>query len=246
MRSTPLQIATPDGTADATLYSPDGDGPFPGVLFFMDALGYRASMHQMAQRLAAAGYAVLLPDLFYRAKPYGPFDPKTAWGNPGLRAQIMALIGSLDAGAALRDTTAYLDALSKQPGVRAGKLGCVGYCMGGRLAFTAAGTLPERIGAAASFHGGHLATDKPDSPHLKASNIKASLYFGVADDDPSCSLEHQQLLATALQTAKVRYTLDFNPGVMHGWCVPDSAAFNEAGAERHWAHQLAFFGEALR
>lgn len=245
MPTTPLKIATPDGTADATLYTPDGGGPFPGVLFFMDALGFRPSMHQMAQRLSAAGYAVLLPDLFYRAQPFAPFDGKAVWGNPDERARLMKLIASLDAGAARRDTTAYLDALAKQPGVRAGKLGCVGYCMGGRLAFTAAGTLPERVGAAASFHGGHLATDKPDSPHLHAPAIKAALYFGVADADPSCTLEHQQALASALQAAKVRYTLDFNPGVLHGWCVPDSPAFNEAAAERHWAHLLGFFGEAL-
>src|SRR5262249_5808730 len=159
-----------------------GAGPWPAIVFYADAGGVRPTMHQMAGRLASLGYLVLLPSILYRAGDMPPVDMKTIFSNPEQRARIMAVIKQLDAAAAVRDAGAYLDAVAAHPGALAGKVGCVGYCLGGRLAFTTAGAYPDRVAAAASIHGGHLATGEPDSPHLKADRITARIYLGVADN----------------------------------------------------------------
>lgn len=240
-----LTLRTPDGVADAFAFRPDKDGPFPAVLFFIDALGLRPAMVEMAERLSRLGYFVLLPDLFYRT-PFAPFDPARVWSDPGERARVMALVHGLDTPSAMRDVAAFLDALSAQEEVCAGKVGLVGYCMGGRLAFTAAAAFPERVGAVCSFHGGGLVSDKPDSPHLGAPKIQASVYLGVADEDAGCTPVHQAALAQALAAAKVHYHLELNPGARHGYAVPDQPAHHPVAAERHWARLGAVFGEALR
>src|SRR5262249_34113633 len=173
-------------------------------------------MHQMAARLAKLGYFVLLPNVFYRVGAFAPFDTKTVFSDPNERARIMALIKSLDTASAMRDAGAYLDAIAKHPGAQAGNVGCIGYCLGGRIAFTTAGEYPDRVGAAASIHGGHLVTPEPDSPHAKAGRIKAMIYLGVADEDASCTPEAQGTLASTLGAVHVAYQMELYAGARHG------------------------------
>jgi carboxymethylenebutenolidase len=240
-----IEIRTPDGVTQAWTHRPEGAGPSPAVIFFADAGGVRPAMHQMAARLASLGYFVLLPNILYRAGEFAPFDPKTVFSDPAERARIMAIIKQLDAASAMRDAGAYLEAVAQQPGALAGPVGCVGYCLGGRMAFTTAGAHPERVAAAASFHGGHLATGEPDSPHLQADRIRARIYLGVADNDGSCSPEHQGLLASSLGAAHVDYQIELYRGALHGFAVPDMPVYDAAAAERHWERLAALFGAAL-
>jgi carboxymethylenebutenolidase len=243
-----LDIRTPDGTAEAWAYrpaSPTHSGPRPAIVFYVDAGGVRPTMHQMAERLASLGYFVLMPNVYYRAGAFAPFDMKTVFGNPDERARIMGMIKSIDAAAIVRDAGAWLDAIAQQPGVLPGKAGCVGYCMGGRFAFTTAVTHPDRVGAAASIHGGHLATAEPDSLHLKAGQIRARIYLGVADNDGSCTPEHQALLASSLGAAHVDYQLELYAGKGHGFAVPDMPVYDAAAAERHWERLAELFRAAL-
>jgi carboxymethylenebutenolidase len=199
----------------------------------------------MADRFAAAGFYVLVPNLFYRAGKYAPFDMKTAWGNPAEKERLMAVLKTAQPEPTLRDLGIYIDTLQRTPGVKPGPMGCVGYCLGGMLTFRAAAAYPDQIAAGASIHGGGLVTDKPDSPHLGAPKIKARMYFSTADEDPTCTAEHRQTLEAALKAAHVRYTLDFNPGVRHGFAPPDTAAHNPAASERHFEKTIALFREAL-
>lgn len=240
-----LDIPTADGVADAWLHLPEGKGPAPAVLLFTDAFGLRPVVRQMAERLVAEGYAVLAPNLLYRAGKFTPFDPKTVWTNPDERTRLMGYIKQLDAAAGMRDVKAFLDAMSGQPGLAPGPIGAVGYCMGGRLAFTAAGTYPERFAAVATIHGGNLVSSEPDSPHLSAGKVKARLYFGVADTDRSCTPEDQKALAAALDAAKVKYQLELMPGAMHGYAMADTPAYDEKACAIHWERVLALFAEAL-
>lgn len=239
-----LEVRTGEGTARAWAFR-GGEGPRPGVLLYVDAYGVRAAMEEKAERLARLGYAVLLPDVFWRAGAHAPFDKATVWSDPPERARLMALIGSLTPERVRGDAAAYLDALEAR-GARAGQLGAVGYCMGGRLAVLTAALHPDRVRAAASFHGGGLVTDAPDSPHRLAGRVKASLYLAVADEDRSCTPEHQGALAAALGAAHVPYALELYPGKRHGFAVPDHPGAHDPDAEaRHWRRLEAFFGEAL-
>jgi len=241
-----LQVPAPDGPARAWLHRGPG-ADLPGVVLFPDAFGVRATIHAMAARLAGLGYAVLLPDVFYRERELRTFDLATTWTTPSERERLMALIATLTPERVARDAAAWLDALAARPGVRPGPAGAVGYCMGGRHAFLAAALLPDRLAAAASFHGGGLATDRPDSPHLLAPRVKAAIHLGVADEDRSCTPEAQGLLASALAAARVRYALELYAGKRHGFAVPDNVgAFDRDAAERHWRRLEAFLGEALR
>ena len=241
-----LQVRTADGLVECTEHRPDSAGPWPAVLFFMDALGVRDAMRAMADRLAESGYHVLLPNLFYRSGAFPPFDPKTFWSNPDERGRLMALIGSLTPDAAMRDVGAYLDTLAATPGVKSGKVGCVGYCMGGMLAVRAAAAFPNRIAAAASIHGGSLVTDKPDSPHLGAPSIRGRVYVGAADNDRSFTPEQRQALEAALRAAGVRHTVELYAGAQHGFAVPDLPVYDPAASEQHWDRVLRLFEETLR
>lgn len=245
-RADTLDVRTRDGVMDVHLLSPKGPGPFPTVLFYVDAGGPRPVMFEMAERLVAEGYFVAMPNIFYRAGAYPPFDLMTVWDDPKERARIMTLIKETRPSAVMEDTAALLRALDDEPRAKARGVGCVGYCLGGRLAFTAAGSHPDRVTAAASIHGGHIATDAPDSPHAQASRIRGTLYFGVADNDSSCTPESQAKLKTALDEQKLRYQLEVFPGAAHGFAVKDMPEFNEAAAERHWTRLLALFADALR
>lgn len=242
MTMTTLEVRTPDGVADAHAFTPDdGKGPWPAIVMYVDAFGVRPTMDAMAQRLASSGYFVLLPNVFYRSGEFAPFDVKTAFSDPQEKARLMAILGSLDENTTARDAAAFADALTRDPRVRGTAIGFVGYCLGGRLAFVSAAQLGDRAFAAASIHGGGLATDKPNSPHKSAGKVRAALYFGVADNDGSCTLEQQKELRAALDAAHVSYELELYSGARHGFAVPDHSVYDQAAAERHWERITAFF-----
>ena len=241
-----LEIGTADGVARAWVHRGGSGGARPGVLLYTDAYGVRDSMHGIAERLAGLGYVVLLPDVFHFAGDYPPFDKATVWSDPPERARLMALLQSLTPERVRGDSRAWIDALAAQRGVRRDRIGVVGYCMGGRLSFLTAGLHPGDVRAAASFHGGRLVADGPDSPHRLADRMKAALYLGVADQDASCTPEQQGALAAALGAAGVEYCLELYRGKRHGFAVTDHpGAYDEAAAARHWRRLEAFFAETL-
>jgi carboxymethylenebutenolidase len=235
-----VHLHLPDG-------QPDAGGPGqPAVIMFPDAYGVRDVMDRMAQRLADLGYAVALPNLYFRTPGAGPFDANTTFSDPAGRARLGAAMGPANEGA-MRATAALLAALTDVPAAKADKVGTIGYCNGGRLSFLAAGTFPDRVAAAASIHGGRLAVeDDPNSPHRLAGRIQARLYFGVADEDRSCTPADQARLTAALGEAKVDYQLELNPGARHGYAVADHDVYDEKAAERHWERTAELFGAALK
>jgi carboxymethylenebutenolidase len=235
-----IEIRTSDGVAGASLFGPTGGA---GVILYMDAFGPRPALDGMAQRLAGEGYAVLVPDLFYRRAPYGPFDAKTAFSVETTARQLRGLLSATTQAMTMADTGAFLDALGRE-GVT-GPIGAVGYCMGGARALNAAAAFPDRIKAAASFHGGNLASDAADSPYHHAGRFKARVYVGSAEVDKSFPPEQSARLAEALREAKVDHIIENYVGMAHGWCVPDHGAYDAAGAERHWKRLVGFFAETL-
>ncbi|BCG94021.1 dienelactone hydrolase family protein [Mesorhizobium sp. 131-2-1] len=237
-----IEIKTQDGTAKARLFRPAAPAK-AGVILYMDIFGPRPTLDQMAERLAGHGYAALVPDLFYRNAPYGPFDPKTAFADEKTKAALSALSGGTTQDMTIRDGAAFLDALAAE-GIT-GPVGVVGYCMGGARALNAAASYPDRIVAAASFHGGNLASDTADSPHRKAASIKARVYVGVAGVDRSFPPEQSARLAEALRVAEVDHAIENYVGMGHGWCVADHSVYNAAGAERHWKRLTTLFAETL-
>jgi carboxymethylenebutenolidase len=247
MTMTQVAIRTPDGDARAYTFHPDGAGPWPAVIFFMDAPAIRPALFQMSERLASYGYYVLLPDMFWRAGPYEPINMAEAFKDPDARRAIFGkLMGSTDTEKSTRDTGAFLDWLAKQPEVKGDKVGVTGYCMGAGLSLRAAGNFPDRIAASAGFHGGRLATDAPDSPHLLAPKIKAKIYVGGADEDAGFPPEQADRLREALTAAGVENTVEIYAGAKHGYAPPDMPAYDEAASERHWREMLALFDGTLK
>jgi carboxymethylenebutenolidase len=239
-----VAIPTPDGVADAQLFQPAGTGPWPGVLFLMDGGGLRDALYAMGQRLADNGYCVLMPNLYYRSGPYQPFDMMTVFspGNPE-RERISAMVRSLDNTAITRDLKAYLDALAQH--ARRGPAGVTGYCLGGGFAFLAAGQFPQRIAAAASFHGARLLTDRPDSPHLAIPKIRASIYLGIAEIDQMHTPEMTKQLEAGLSAARVQHEVEIYPKVAHGFAVSDTPVYNRDACELHWQRLLGHLSKAL-
>ncbi len=244
VRREEIDVETEDGVAHAWIHR-GGAGPSPAVLLFPDAYGVRPTMQRMAERIASFGYLVLLPNVFYRSGDFPPFDPATVWNVPPERDRLMALMRSLTPERVGIDAAAYLAALAARGDVRRDRIGATGYCMGGRMAFVTAGTHPDAVRAAASFHGGGLVTDAPDSPHRLAPPVKASLYFGVADSDRNCTPEHQGALAAALAAADVEYCIELYRGKKHGFAVPDNGAHDAEAADRHWRRMESFLRETL-
>ncbi len=245
MARTPIEIRTGDGTCPASVFHPSGDGPWPGVLFYMDGIGIRPALFDVAERIAAAGYYVLVPDLFYRAGPYEPIDPKKLFGDEAARTAWRArFMSTTTVDNVMRDTRVFLAQLAAEPRVRQPQIGVTGYCMGGRLALVAAGHFPERIAAVASFHGGNLANDAPDSPHLLAARMKARVYVAGATDDASFPAEQQQRLAEALGRAGVAHDMEIYPA-RHGWVFADTPVYDAACAERHFTALVALFDRTL-
>jgi carboxymethylenebutenolidase len=239
MRKTMVDVPTDDGTADAYLVRPGGDGPYAGVLMFQDGFGLRPRLKEMADRIAERGYAVLVPNLFYRSGR-APLLDTSGLQDPERREkviqQIMPLITGLDTAALTRDTRAYLDFFATQDGVDPGPVVVTGYCMGGTNALRAIEAYPGRIAAAACFHGGRLATDQPDSPHLRVGEITGEVYFGHADNDRSMTREQIEVLEAALDAAGVRYRSELYAGAPHGFTMADTSSYDEAGEQRHWTN----------
>lgn len=240
-----VDVTTPDGRMDTYLFEPAGTGQWPGVVLYMDAFGVRAQLDEMARRLADNGYVVAVPNLYYRTPAFAPFDPKTVFADGPERERFKGMIASIDATKVMRDTAALIDALDEQPSVQSGKMGAVGYCMGGGYAMGALGSFPHRVASAASFHGGSLATDKPDSPHLLAPRMRGRLYIGVAEIDQSFQAEQQERLEKALSAADVDYALEVYEGAKHGFAVNGHLVYDRDAAERHWTRLLALFAETL-
>jgi carboxymethylenebutenolidase len=249
---TDVEIKTPDGTCDAAFIRPKS-GSHPGVLIWPDAFGLRPSMRGIGRRIAAEGYSVVVPNPFYRISK-APFTDgsKFDFKNPADMAKLMPLMASVNApGNAEKDAAAYVAFLDAQKEVnKAKKIGSQGYCMGGALVMRTAATLPDRIGAGASFHGGGLVTDKPDSPHLLAPKIKARMYFGIASSDDVKQPDAKDKLKEAFAAAKVPAEIEVYP-TQHGWCVPDMPLrdgvpiYNKPEAERAWAKLVALYKAAL-
>jgi carboxymethylenebutenolidase len=237
---TTIDLTTDDGVCPAHVFQPPGTGPWPAVLFFMDGLGIRPALFEIGERLAAHGYYVILPDLYYRSGPYEPMDARRVFSDPETRQTLFQkFMGKLGQANAMRDTRAVLAFLAGQPAVAPGKIGATGYCMGGGLALAAAGHFPDRFAAAAAYHPGNLATDAPDSPHLLAPEIQARIYVGGASDDPKARLE------AALRDARVVHTVETYPA-RHGWVPSDTPVHDPAAAERHWQTLLALLDGALK
>lgn len=239
-----LAIPTADGVCPANLFSSDAVPGGPAIILYMDAFGPRPALDAIAERLVGLGYAVLVPDLFYRSGAYGPFDAKTAFSDPEKGGQIRRMMAEATQAKTAEDTGFFLAALADAG--FAGKVGTVGYCMGGGRAINAAAAHPDRIAAAASFHGGNLANDAPDSPAANAAKIKARVYVGVAGVDGSFPPEQSARLAQAFREAEVDHIVENYVGMKHGWCVPDHSVYDAAGAERHWKRLEMLFDETLR
>jgi carboxymethylenebutenolidase len=246
-RST-VQIKTRDGQSEASVFQPDsGQGPWPAVLVYMDARGIRPAFFELGERIAQAGYLVLLPDLFYRGGKYEAPDAKRFSQDEAFRANWRSQYVSTATKANIQsDTESFLAFLAGRPDVRSLAIGTTGYCMGGGLSLAAAGNFPDRVIAAASFHGGNLATDAEDSPHRLAPRIKARVYVAGAIEDSSFPDEQKQLLTEALQAANVNHTVETYAGAKHGWVPSDSAAYNREASERHYRALIALFDATLK
>lgn len=232
-RRVDVTVPTPDGQCPSVLVTPDGTGPWPAVILYMDAGGVRPAMVQMAEQLAGTGYVVLLPEMYYRHGPYEPFDLATAFSDPDERSRLMKMIGSLTMAMVASDAGAFMEFLSGRPEVAGTKVGTTGYCMGGGLSLTTAAHCPDRVAAAASFHGGRLATDAPDSPHRIVDKIKGRVYVAGAEHDDSFTAEQAEVLDRALSDAGVDHKVEFYPA-RHGFAVPDNPTYDPSAAARHW------------
>jgi carboxymethylenebutenolidase len=247
-------VKTPDGMCDAAFIHPT-TGSHPGVIIWPDAFGLRPSMRDIGKRIAAEGYSVLVPNPFYRlAKAPVIQDPSSFnFQNPADMAKLQPLMGSINApGAAEKDAVAFVAFLDAQKEVnKSKKIGTQGYCMGGPLVVRTAAAVPNRVGAGGSFHGGGLVSDKPDSPHLLASKIKARMYFGIASNDDMRQPDAKDKLKEAFAAAKVPTEIEVYPGALHGWCVPDMPQqngmpiYSKPDAERAWGKLVALYKAGL-
>jgi carboxymethylenebutenolidase len=240
-----VDIKTPDGTADAYFVHP-ATGKHPAVLVWPDIFGLRPAFRQMAKRLAESGYAVLVINPFYRTRhaPTAPENPD--FNDPATRSALVALMNSLSPTTALTDANAFVPWLDAQPAVdRKRKIGTTGYCMGGPYTMRTAAAFPERIGAGATFHGGGLVTDKPDSPHLLIPQMKAHYLIAIAENDDQRDPKAKDVLREAFAKAKLPAEIEVYAGTMHGWCPIDSHVYNHDQAEKAWARMLVLFKSAL-
>jgi carboxymethylenebutenolidase len=240
-----VDITTPDGVADAYLARPD-EQPHPGVLFIMDAFGLRPTIAEMIERIAADGYVVLAPNVFYRAGR-SPVLPMPDLSDPderaGFFAKLRPLIDQLTPERIQSDATPYLDFLAESAG--SDRVALTGYCMGARVGWRIATALPDRVAALAGFHAGGLVTDDPESPHRSVSDISAELYFGFADQDPSMTAEQIATFERALEEAGARYRSEIYEGAQHGYTMADTAAYHEPSRERHFRELRSLLDRAL-
>jgi carboxymethylenebutenolidase len=241
-----VEVPVPDGRSKGTLHIPEGDGPWPGVLVFPDAAGFRETFRELGDKLAGLGYVALVPDVYYRTGDWAPFDIATVFKDNKERARLMGIISTLTNDRVIADASAYADFLLAQPQVSGAAIGTTGYCMGGRFSLIAAGGLGRKVAAAASFHGGRLAVDgDPSSPHLAADRIAATVYVAGAIEDNSYTKEQAGLLDDALTSAGVDHTLEFYPA-RHGFAVPDNPSYDAEAETRHWEALRQLYQAHLR
>lgn len=242
-----VEIPTRDGVCPTRVFHPDGDGPWPAIVVYMDAPGLRPALDAIAERIARRGYFVILPDLFYRVGGadlqkqkliFTDADERRAWIARYLPVASLANVRS--------DTDAFLAYLAGESRVRQPHVGTTGYCMGGGHSLTAAGTHPDRVVAAASFHGGTLATDAPESPHRLAPSMRARLYIAAASNDPLFPDAMKKRLDDALREAGADYVLETIEGALHGWVPSDTPVHHPAAAERHFQSLARLFDATLR
>jgi len=240
-----IALGTGEGDCTCHVFSPDDGTAHPAVILYMDALGIRPALLDMGRRLAANGYVALVPDLFYRAGAYGPLDPAEVLASPDAMAVLRPLTASTDTRRAAEDSRAFLDYLASRPDVAGTKVATTGYCMGGGIALTVAGTYPDRVAAAASFHASRLVIDSELSPSRVVPNIAGRVYVAGADDDAGYPPEMAEQLDELLTAAGVDHRLEVYPGARHGFTMTDFPVYDEAAAERHWRELLALLGDTL-
>ena len=237
-----IDITTPDGVADSYFVHPSS-GAHPGILIWPDAFGLRPAKRQMARRLAASGYSVLVVNPYYRSQR-APVVNTTNFAE--VRDTIMPLMASLNADTQTSDAKAFVGFLDSQASVDRNRMvGTMGYCMGGPFTMRTAAAVPDRVGAAASFHGGGLVSDQPDSPHLLVPQMKAHYLFAIAENDDQNQPEAKDVLRDAFAQAGLPAEIEVYEGALHGWCPPDSTVYHEAQAERAWSRLLVLFEDAL-
>jgi carboxymethylenebutenolidase len=236
-----VNVKTPDGTADCYFVHPSS-GTAPGVLVWPDIFGLRPAMRQMGKRLAESGYSVLVVNPFYRAKK----APTAEKGGATPIADVMPLARGLNETTHMTDAKAFIGWLDQQSAVAKNrKMGTQGYCMGGPIAFRTAAAVPDRVGAVASFHGGGLVADAPNSPHLQASKTKAQFLIAIAANDDERGPNVKTVLKETFEKANLPAEIEVYAGAAHGWCPPDSTVYNEAQAEKAWSRLLVLYGKAL-
>src|SRR6204780_1933607 len=238
---TDVNVTTPDGTADCYFVHP-ASGAAPAVLMWPDIFGLRPAFRQMGKRLAESGYSVLVVNPFYRTQK-APTSPQGA-ATP--IQQLLPLAQTLNATTHMTDAKAFIGWLDKQASVAKNrKMGTQGYCMGGPMAFRTAAAVPDRVGAVASFHGGGLVTDSPNSPHLQAAKTKAQFLIAIAANDDARSPNDQNVLKETFAKANLPAEIEVYAGSMHGWCPPDSHVYDHDQAEKAWSRLLVLFSQSL-
>ncbi len=245
MNGSMIDVPTPDGVADCYLTKPAGDGEHPGVLLMIDAIGLRPRIEEMADRIAAKGYVVLAPNVFYRGGR-APLWETPVLHDPESRGRFFQslgpLMGELTRAAIGADGGAYLNRLGELTDRPAG---ITGYCFGGYLGWTIAAAYPDRVAALGCFHAGRIVTGEDDSPHLLAPRVRAEVYWGHADEDQSMTAENIAALDQAMDDAGVRHTTELYEGAQHGYTMSDMGAYDEAAAERHFTALFALLERAL-
>lgn len=243
MHEKTIEIETEDGRLPTFVTHPEEGGSHPLVLFYMDALGIREELKDMARRIGTVGYYVALPNLFYRDG--GPSFDAALLPTEGPDPEMMRLNFALTHAHVLADTRALLAALDDEPAADARRMATIGYCMGGRHAYAAAGTFPERVKAMASLHGGYQVTDRPDSAHLLSRHIRGECYFGFAETDEVAPPEHHRIIREELERAGVPHRIEVHPGTLHGFTFPERYCFHKEAAERCWERLFALFRTRL-
>ena len=240
-----VNIQTPDGVADCYFVHPT-TGKHPAVIVWPDILGLRPAFRAMGKRLAQAGYSVLVVNPFYRSEKAPVVGEGASFSDPEVSAKVRGLAGQLNAQTHISDAKTFVEWVDQQPSVdTARKIGTTGYCMGGPMVMRTAASQAHRIGAGASFHGGGLATDRDDSPHLGFPGMNADLLLAIADNDDARDPESKNTLRAAAEAAGINAEIEVYEGANHGWTVPDSRVYHEEQAERAWARLLALFDKAL-
>ena len=238
-----VDVKTPDGVADCDFIYPDEKGAWPAIIMYTDIGGRRDTFREMAKHLASEGYAVLVPNPFYRVGR-APVYENFKFGEEKTTARMGELRPSVTPAGSAKDGAAFVDFLQHQKQVK-GKIGTVGYCMGGGLAMRTAAAAPDAVAACASFHGSQLASDAPDAPHTLGPKIKARMYFGFAIEDRTMPPEAVEKLKSALTAAGANFDGEVYAGARHGWCVKDHTVYHQHQAEHAWHHMLELFKETL-